>query len=274
MSTTVRSSIAMRAKVRAVMPRIIHPLPCGSRCGDSARFPHQSSSRQDLNLLGSQLLSVACCSQYRAVRRLRRHRSDPRRDRHRQGARRAGDPRRERARQRPFVADQLRRDSRRAARERAVRPRARRVHRRRAARTGAGRSRPTAAPCSSTSSSELPPSQLALLRFLQDRGPSARRRRARDADVRVIAARRRGSRRTGRRAGASARPALPAQRAVGAVPPLRARGDDVIVLARAPPSPRATARRRRLRRRDRRASAHTRPGNVRELENLFIASSS
>ena len=54
---------------------------------------------------------------------------DPRRERQRQGARRAIDPRPRRPRGRAVHRHQLRRDSRHAARERAVRIDARRVHR-------------------------------------------------------------------------------------------------------------------------------------------------
>ena len=56
------------------------------------------------------------------------------------------------ARERPFVADQLRRAPRDAARVGAVRPRARRVHRRRRRQQGHLRAGATAAPCSSTRS--------------------------------------------------------------------------------------------------------------------------
>ena len=62
----------------------------------------------------------------------RRDRADHRRERHRQGGRRARDPRPLAARGRPVRRDQLRGDPRGAARERAVRPREGRVHRRQA----------------------------------------------------------------------------------------------------------------------------------------------
>ena len=59
------------------------------------------------------------------------HDPDHRRDRHRQGSRRARDPSQQPAARAPVRRAQLQRDSRDAARSRAVRPRARRVHRRR-----------------------------------------------------------------------------------------------------------------------------------------------
>ena len=78
--------------------------------------------------------------------------ADHRRERHRQGARRARDPPGERARRRAVRRRQLRGAPRGAARVGAVRPRARRLHRRAIARSPGGSSWRPAAPCSSTRS--------------------------------------------------------------------------------------------------------------------------
>ena len=97
--------------------------------------------------------------------------ADPRRKRHRQGAGRARRcTRRAAASAARFVADQLRGDSRAAARERVVRLREGRVHRR-GRRPRWARSRPPAAArCSSTRSATCRCAlQAKLLRFLQDR---------------------------------------------------------------------------------------------------------
>ena len=80
------------------------------------------------------------------------HGPDHRRDRHREGARRARDPSQQPAARQPVRRDQLQRDSGNAARGGALRPRARRVHRRGGRRARDGSSRRTRARCSSTRS--------------------------------------------------------------------------------------------------------------------------
>ena len=78
---------------------------------------------------------------HRAARALSDHGPDHRRERHRQGARRARDPPPLRPRQRPFVVCNCATLAPDAHRERAVRPRARRLHRRRPRSQGAVRGR-------------------------------------------------------------------------------------------------------------------------------------
>ena len=96
-------------------------------------------------------------------------RADHRRDRHRQGARRARHPRAEPAPRALLRPAQLRRDPGRAARERALRPHPRRLHRRATATAPASSSSPTAARSSSTRSATWRiPLQAKLLRVLQE----------------------------------------------------------------------------------------------------------
>ena len=91
--------------------------------------------------------SAAMREVFRTIRRVatsRRHRADPRRERHRQGAGRARDPRALAARGGALRGAELRGDSGQPDRERALRSRARRLHRRaraahRALRVGVGR---------------------------------------------------------------------------------------------------------------------------------------
>ncbi len=82
---------------------------------------------------------------HRAGGRQRRDGADPRRERRRQGARRARDPPALAAPQQAARQGELRGAADRAARERAVRPREGRLHRRRQPRASASSSRPTAA---------------------------------------------------------------------------------------------------------------------------------
>ena len=113
-----------------------------------------------------------------------------------------------------FVAHQLQRDSRDAARGRAVRPRARGVHRRDRQRARDGSSRRTAARCSSTRSGTMSMAlQMKLLRVLQERefervGDSQTIK----VDVRVIAATNADLRADGRRGHVPRGPLLPAER--------------------------------------------------------------
>ncbi len=108
-----------------------HPLPRG-RDPDRARLPRDRRPVAEPR---------AAAGPARAGRVDREHRARPRRDRHRQGARRARDPRPQPAPRAAARDGQLRGAAARAGRERALRPREGRVHRRDAAATRALRAR-------------------------------------------------------------------------------------------------------------------------------------
>ena len=158
---------------------------------------------------------------------------DHRRERHRQGAGGARAARAQRARERAVRRHQLRRGARAAARERAVRPRRGRVHRRAPGRAGVCSSRPTAAPCSSTRSatcrSACRPSCCARCRSARC-GPWAATRDRRSTCA--SSPRPTATSKTRSQTARSARTCSSAQRhPASRVPPLRARGNDVLLLA-------------------------------------------
>ena len=158
---------------------------------------------------------------------------------------------------------------------RALRPRARRVHRRapaearpaRAGRRGHGvprRDRRDGAGPSGQAAARLEEKAFRRVGGLGDV----------HVDVRVIAATNRDLEEHVRDGPLPRGPLLPAQRAARRVPPLRARGAD-IVAARAAlrrnvqPRVQPARRRRSSRRAERRCTAYGWPGNVRELRNLI-----
>ena len=171
---------------------------------------------------------------HRAGRRHRRDRAHHRRERHRQGAGRARAPRAQPRARRAVRRDQLRGDARDAARERALRPRARRLHRRRAGARRACSCRPSGGTLFLDEIGEMPLGmQAKLLRALQERTV---RPVGGDGeipfDARIIAATNRDLESDGRGEALPRGPLLPHQRrSTSTLPPLRARGDDVLLLA-------------------------------------------
>ena len=124
------------------------------------------------------------------VARSTQHDPHHRRNRHRQGSRRARDSSQQPAARTSLRRAQLQRDSGNAARGRAVRSRARRVHRRGRHTAGTHSSRRTRARCSSTKSGTMSTAlQMKLLRALQEREfERVGDNQTIKVDVRVIAA--------------------------------------------------------------------------------------
>ena len=179
--------------------------------------------------------SRSSSSRSRARRRAQATRARHGRARHGQRARRARDPRDVAARERSAREAELRGAPERAHRERALRPRGRRVHRRDEAAPRKIRARERRHACSSTRSATCrSPMQAKLLRVLQEReiervGGSETIK----VDARVVAATNRDLIGASDEGEFRRRPLRsPERRSALTFPPLRARREDIPILAR------------------------------------------